>query len=250
MVELVADVGNTRIKWGLCSAEGLSRTGAVPLDNPEAWNAKQIEWDVAEQGAWTLAGTHPDVRDRLADWLRQRGNAVRILDDYRQLPIRVLVDFPAKVGIDRLLNGVAVLNRVPRGIPAIIINAGTAVTVDLVDGEGVFRGGTIFPGYRLMAAALRDYTAKLPLIESFTDLAPPLPGTNTEAAITAGISYVIAGGIDRIVRKLTEAFGEPRVILAGGDSKLLLNLECWPDNAGPYLTLEGIRIASKNAPSA
>lgn len=245
MLELVADVGNTRIKWGLCSADALSRTGAVPLDSPEAWTSKQDEWGVAGPSIWTLAGTHPDCRDRLANWLRQRGNTVRILDDYRQLPIGVQVDFPEKVGIDRLLNGVAALNRVPRGIPAIIINSGSAVTVDLVDGEGVFRGGTIFPGFRLMAKALRDYTAKLPFIENFTNPVPPLPGTNTEAAIMAGIAYVIQGGIDRIVRKLTDIFGEPRVILAGGDSKLLVNLECWPDNAGPYLTLEGLRIASR-----
>jgi len=246
MAELVADVGNTRIKFGLCSEDGLRRTGAAPLDDPAAWSALLEKWAVTPAAAWTLAGTQPACRERLADWLRQRGDSVRIFDDYRQLPIRVQVDFPEKVGIDRLLNAVAAMARVPRGIPIVIIDAGSAVTVDLVDGDGVFRGGAILPGFRLMAKSLNDYTASLPLIDHFTQTQPPLPGTNTVAAITAGISYAIQGGIDRMVKKLTEEFGELRIMVAGGDSKLLVELECWPDQAGAYLTLEGIRIAARS----
>jgi type III pantothenate kinase len=245
MPDLVADVGNTRIKWGICSSDGLLRTGAVPLDSPEAWEARLKEWSVTSPSDWTLAGTHPQCRDRLEGWLRQRGDSVRILDDYQQLPVQIEVDAPEKVGIDRLLNAVAVLHRVPRGIPAIIIDAGSAVTVDLLDSDGVFRGGAIFPGFRLMAKALNDYTAKLPLIEEFNDPQPPLPGMNTVAAISAGIVHTIQGGVDRIVRTLSESLGEPRIILTGGNSRLLVNLECWPDNAGPYLTLEGIRLSRK-----
>ena len=252
MPDLVADVGNTRMKWGLCddlasrvaSAPGGMQTAALPLDNESAWHQQIDSWDVATGSHWTLAGTHPGYRNLLAGWLKRRGDVVQIIDDYRQLPLRVLVDYPEQVGIDRLLNAVAVLTKVPRGTPIVIVNAGTAVTVDLVDGDGAFRGGAIFPGFRLMAKALNDYTAKLPLVETFA-ADPSLPGTNTIAAIEAGIGHAIRGGIERMITRYASTFGKPRVFVAGGDAHLLATLDYEHELAGPFLTLEGICIAAK-----
>jgi type III pantothenate kinase len=241
MPEFVADVGNSRIKWGECAGDGLSRTTAVPLDHPDAWAKQLRDWGEPTNSVWTLAGTHPEARDRLADWLRQYSHTVRVIDSFRMIPIRVRVDHPERVGIDRLLNAAAVL---PRGVPAVVIDAGSAVTVDLIDGEGAFRGGVIFPGFRLMAKALNDYTARLPLLEEFTE--PVLPGTNTVAAINAGVASAIAGGIDRAVRRLSQGYGPTRVYLGGGDAERLTNLDCRPEVAGPYLTLEGIRITARH----
>ena len=64
------------------------------------------------------------------------------------------------------------------------------------------------------------------------------------AAITAGIDYSIHGGIDWIVQRLSRQFGALKVFVAGGDADLLINLDCQPELAGSFLTLEGIRIAS------
>ncbi len=252
MSELVVDVGNTRMKWGLCDnlarqaalSPGAIQAAALSLNDESAWHQQIEAWSIPTGSLWTLAGTHPGYRNLLAGWLQQRGDRVRIIDDYRQLPIQVRVDYPEQVGIDRLLNGVAALARIPRGTPIVIVNAGSAVTVDLVDAEGAFRGGAIFPGFRLMAKALNDYTAKLPLVETFPN-EPPLPGTNTFAAIEAGIDHAIRGGIERIVARYTSMLGKPRVVVAGGDANLLANLNCEFEMAGPFLTLEGIRIAAK-----
>ncbi|MCE9529672.1 MAG: type III pantothenate kinase [Planctomycetes bacterium] len=245
MSEFVADVGNTRVKWGECTANGLARTAALPLDDLPAWAECLRKWSITGPTNWTLAGTHPEGRDRLATWLRSHGAHTRILDDHRQLPIRVLVDFPERVGIDRLLNAVAI---VPRGVPAIVVDAGSAVTVDLIDAAGAFRGGAILPGFRLMAKSLNDYTARLPLIERPNFANPPLPGTNTKAAITAGIVYTLRGGVEQIVKKFREQVGSARVYLAGGDAELLVNLDCEPEMIGPYLTLEGIRLTVQAPP--
>jgi type III pantothenate kinase len=239
MREFVADLGNSRIKWGECASDRVIGAVAVPLDDPEVWSRQLGEM---RESRWTLAGTHPDARDRLAERLRQHGNAVRILSDYRQLPLAVRAEHPEQVGIDRLLNAVAVL---AKGLPAIIIDAGSAVTVDLVDSDGAFRGGAIFPGFRLMAKALNDYTARLPLVDHFLSDSP-LPGTNTTAAINGGIANAVAGGIERIVHELLERFGPARVYLAGGDAELLSSLEFRAEFAGPYLTLEGIRITAQH----
>jgi type III pantothenate kinase len=245
MPDLVVDVGNTRMKWGLVdSAARLIQTTALPLDDESSWLRQVDSWSVARGTRWTLAATHPSYRNLLAGWIKQRGDSVRIIDDYRQLPLKVRVDQPEQVGIDRLLNAIAILPKAPRGGPIVIVNAGSAVTVDLVDVDGVFRGGAIFPGFRLMARALNDYTAKLPRIELFGADAP-LPGTNTIAAIEAGIGNAIRGGVLRIVDRYAESFGKPRVYIAGGDAELLADLKSEAEMAGPFLTLEGIRIAAR-----
>ena len=114
-------------------------------------------------------GREPSHRDQLAAWLRTRGANVCVIVDHRQVPIRMDLTAPDKVGIDRLLNALAAIARVPPNTTAIVIDAGSAVTVDLVDATGTFGGGSIFPGLRLMAQALHSFTAQLPLVEEFDE---------------------------------------------------------------------------------
>ncbi|HEY1376780.1 MAG TPA: type III pantothenate kinase [Gemmataceae bacterium] len=235
---LVADVGNTRIKWGLCLPDGL-RAAAVPPDDPAAWGERLRAWRIEGPAEWAVAGVQPDWRDRLVGWLRARGAAVRVIADYRELPLRADVEAPEKVGIDRLMNAVAAVARVSPGTPVIVVGAGSAVTVDLVDEAGTFRGGSIFPGLRLMARALNRDTAQLPLVEDLTATDPP--GRDTAAAIRAGVYHAVCGGIDRLVERLSAAHPGARVLLTGGDTDLAGGLRCRPEVIGPALTLDGIR---------
>jgi type III pantothenate kinase len=235
---LVADVGNTRIKWGLCQPTGI-RVGTVPADDPGAWAAQLDEWNINGPMEWAVAGVQPARRDGLVNWLNDRGAAVRVISHHREVPIRVVVDVPERVGIDRLLNAVAAIARVPVGTPAIVIDAGSAVTVDLVDGAGSFCGGTIFPGLRLMARALHANTALLPLVEDFTP--SDVPARDTAAAIRAGVYHAVCGGIDRIVELLMQRNPGAIVFLAGGDTLISPGLRCKPEVVGPTLTLDGLR---------
>jgi type III pantothenate kinase len=200
---------------------------------------------LAEPALWTLAGPNPEARDHLAGWLRQFQHHVRIIDDAGQLQLKVLVDVPNYVGIDRLLNAIAVLDRTPRGQPIVVVCAGSAVTVDFVDAEGAFRGGAILPGFRIMAQSLKDHTARLPLVEGFAENIP-LPPTNTIAAMKSGISNAIHGGVERMVRRLGELHGKPHVFIAGGDADLLADLDLEAEIVGPFLTLDGLRLAAKS----
>ncbi len=233
MREFVADIGNTRIKIAEHSEAGLLQPEAVPLEFRRE--------GLKEPTGWIIAGTNPQVRDRFADHLRCDGHKVSIIDDYRSLPLAVQVDAPQKVGIDRLLNAVALLKKIPSGTPFAIVDAGSAITVDFVDADHVFRGGAIMPGYRLMAKALNDYTARLPFITSFPEREPALPATNTIDAINAGLHFAVHGGINAIIERLAQSFGQLKVFIAGGDAPLLKKLDCRPEMAGPFLTLEGIR---------
>ena len=158
--DMVADVGNTRIKWGLCDSGRVTDIGAVSPDTPD-WLSRLPVWSPNGPLAWAVAGAQPQRCAAIFAWLQEHGNPVLVIDSAGQLPLQVDVPKPDWVGIDRLLDAVAACNRVQSAVSRIIVDAGSAVTVDWVDEYGVFRGGAIFPGFRLMAKALHDCTARL-----------------------------------------------------------------------------------------
>jgi type III pantothenate kinase len=248
---LVADVGNTRIKWGLCGPAGVERAAAL-LDDPDAWRRQLAEWRVEAPQSWTIAGVHPDRRDRLAAFLREQKHTVNVIDHFSKLRLKVDVDAPEKVGIDRLLGVLAAKQLVAPGQPAVVVDAGSAVTVNLLDEKGAFAGGAIFPGLRLMAESLHDYTAQLPLVK-VTEHAPVVPARSTMPAIAAGVHWAVVGGVSALLRNLAEAVpsAEPLpVFLTGGDAAViapdLLDRDQFRYELRPLLTLEGLRLAAES----
>src|SRR5262249_4891923 len=141
---LVADIGNTRIKWGLCDESGIARSASLP-DDSDAWREQLGLWRPQGPLNWVLASVHPLRCERFAGFRRRRGDAVRTLQSFQQLPLVLKVESPNQVGIDRLLNALAAKAEVMPGTPAIIVDVGSAVTVDLLDDEGAFAGGSILP---------------------------------------------------------------------------------------------------------
>jgi type III pantothenate kinase len=240
--DLVVDVGNTRIKWGRCAGGRLIDTVSLPADAPESWREQLTRWGLVGPLCWAVASVHPRRCDTLAAWARQRGDTVEVLDAWQRLPLRVLVEHPQRVGIDRLLDAVAANSRRRPGVRAVIIDAGSAVTVDCLDERGAFVGGAILPGLRLMAMALHEHTALLPLIDVPAS-PPPLPGTSTPEAMAAGVFWAVAGGTQALIREMAAQAGTPPdVFLTGGDGPSLQpvlgpDVQLWP-----AMTLEGIRL--------
>ena len=248
----VVDIGNTRMKWGLCAAEGVFSVLRLPSADPDAWAEQAAESSLPSPASWAVAGVQPAHRERFVGWLRKRGDRVWVLDDWRQLGLEVKLEAPQRVGIDRLLNAVAARRSVPPGMPVVIVDVGSAVTVDLLDEEGAFAGGSIFPGLGLMARALNTYTAQLPLVDVPAEL-PALPATSTRDAIAAGVGWAVAGGIDALVRELARrCSAKPQLLVTGGDGPALLPrlsaANDFPTRAVPFLTLEGIRLAAEAQP--
>jgi type III pantothenate kinase len=244
--DFVVDVGNTRIKWGRCSGGAIAALVALPPDDPATWTSQLASWGVEPRQRWIVSGVAPKPRDALVLWLQKANQHVVVLDSHRQLPLHVQAEAPERVGIDRLLNAVAVNRRRPADRPAVIIDAGSAVTVDWVDADGAFRGGAILPGLRTMAHALHNYTAFLPLV-NVSATVPPVPATNTRAAIEAGIFWSVGGGIQTLISKMSAA-QTPMVFLGGGDAAVLApaldpRAILWPE-----MTLEGIRLAAEALP--
>jgi type III pantothenate kinase len=246
-VAVVVDVGNSRIKWGRCAGGAVVETVSLPPEDPFAWRDQHDRWRNDLIGPWALTGVHPNRCNRLAEWLSREGEAVRTIRYYSELPLRADVEYPDRVGLDRLLNAVAANSRRPAGVPAVLVDVGTAVTVDWLNEQGIFGGGAIFPGLRLMAQALHNYTALLPQID-VGQAAPAVPGRSTPAAMEAGIYWAVLGGIRTLCAELTRQAGKAMVFLTGGNGPALqaalgLDVVAWPE-----MTLEGIRLTAESLP--
>ncbi len=260
-VDIAADVGNSRIKWGVCAKQGITVSASLPPGNPAAWEKQIKDWGLTGSLKWAIASVNPGNLEGLMDWLLSRGDKVGLATRHDLLPLDVRVDSPERVGVDRLLNAVAANSRLQRNVEnqvtkaAVIIDVGTAVTVDYVSPDGAFQGGAIFPGRRLMAAVLHDHTALLPLVVG-TEADPSPVGKNTTAAIEAGIHHAVAGGINQLISCQIGSFLFPHgihpdlsaIFLTGGDAAFLQNSI---DNRAilwPEMTLEGLRLSAEAQP--
>jgi type III pantothenate kinase len=130
-----------------------------------------------------------------------------------ELPFALRVERPATVGPDRLAAAAGVVASGTR--EGIIVDAGTAITVDVLSRRG-FLGGAIFPGSGLLLRALHDGTAALPLLRDASGAAAP-PGGSTEQAIRAGVHWGSAGAVKELVARSRRALsGDSRVWVTGG----------------------------------
>jgi type III pantothenate kinase len=188
--------------------------------------------------------------DRLA---RRKWAEIRRLG-LRHIPIEARVAEPERIGVDRLLGAVAV-NRLrnPRR-PAISVDMGTAITINLINADGAFEGGAILAGPGVALAALHEATASLPL------LAPPdlgakhaVVGKTTEQAMRSGAFWGAVGAVREITRLMAVSDSQPsELFLTGGGSQhftpLLASAGCRPRHV-PYLVLAGIRLAAEALPA-
>ena len=216
----VIDAGNTTYTVGLFRNHGLvARRSFSRVDAGSAGAiAAYLDEFPPPSVAVRLAGVNSEAVTRLEALLQSRFRLAVAPRDFTA-PIENLCRPQAGVGLDRLFCAAAAAAK--GRLPAVVIDAGTAITVDLVDGQGRFRGGAIAPGLGISFAALHQHTGGLPLIEP-SDLGDAVPalGTNTKAAIQSGVVRGLAGLVDRLVDEI--AAPEPvRVVLTGGDGSRL-----------------------------
>lgn len=242
---LVVDVGNTRLKMGWCHRPCLLEWEALPRDDPQAWQRQIAEWRMFGRLAWAISGVDPERLERFADWLRQRGDIILKIDSPSQLPLKTTLEHPERAGIDRLLNAVGVNKLRREGVPAAVVDAGTAVTVDYVDEQGVFRGGAILPGLRLMAQSLHDYTALLPVVDIASTVV--LPATTTVPAVQSGILCALRGAVREVIRHYQALSTTPLSAYFGGGDGALLGRE-WQLMIYLFrgMTLEGMHQTVRN----
>jgi type III pantothenate kinase len=261
---LLADVGNTRIKLAVFEDHGV---GAGPRRLPRVGRRQDLmsrDFRPANLETW-LAGVAPGpavmlvasvheaaavrLEAAVAEVSATRHRAVRQRRiAHGDLPLEVSVAEPHRVGIDRLAGAAAAALAKDPGRPAVVVDCGTATTVNLVSAAGAFLGGAILPGPALMARALAEGTSRLPEVAALDHAPPPpLPGRSTQEAIAAGIGWGIRGAVARLVAEARRSFAEePQVILTGGSAGIVR--DCLPDALElPDLVLAGIAVAAERA---
>lgn len=265
---LAIDVGNTRTKFGLFSLSGPAKelpTCEKFLASP---HGEAIPWQTL--AGWThdnrpqvlLAGSNPERLGELISGLRDHGWTDLVpIADRSLIPLTIDVDVPEKVGIDRLLNAVAANVLRPANRPAIVIDTGTAATVDYLTADGRFCGGAILPGFALSAQALHHYTALLPLltVRELANDPPVAAGRNTSDAIRSGVYWGHAGALKEVITQICRqhslplpswdrpdsAANAPWLLLTGGGAPFLEPV--FPQvRQVPSLALHGLVIVARN----
>lgn len=158
--------------------------------------------------------------------------------------LRIRYKNPAEVGADRVANAIAARHRHP-GKPLIVVDCGTATTLDVITATGDYLGGAILPGIGVSAEALSSKTARLPSVE--IERPKSALGKTTAESIVSGLFHGQAGAIRELREELShEAFGDERpvVIGTGGFSRLMEGAGLF-DEIVPELVLEGIALAQR-----
>lgn len=252
---IAVDIGNSRLKFGLFEAPAAE---SVPV--PSRWLDMAPEAEASFEAlsdwlsplsvgdaSWFLASVNRPHATRLLDWLRGRQAGLQIvLLASGDLPLAVALPRPDMVGIDRLVGAVAANRLRDPGRSAVVVDLGTAVTVDLVDGQGAFRGGAILPGIGMSARALYEFTDLLPLLDMAALAEPPAAlGTSTEEAMRSGLYWGAVGGARELIARLTAGDAQPaQIFLTGGAAPAVAGLLSTDAVYLPHLVLGGIAIAA------
>ena len=238
---LVVDVGNSRMKWALVGTLGYVAQGIVP--NAEIGTLSLRDWQNLPRPARALgvnvAGEAARVRveGQLArwrvamEWLVATGHACGVTNRYTQ---------PSQLGADRWASCIAARRRANAADetpqPIIVVNAGTAVTIDSVDADGVFRGGMILPNMRLMLRSLAESTSALKVMPGGFQEFP----TNNADGLYTGALHAVCGAIE-LARARVSTQGMPvRCYLAGGAASEIGQHLAAPVELVDHLVLEGV----------
>lgn len=236
---LAADAGNSRLKWATHDGRAFTQEAWVALDRLEdlakAWSSLPAPEAIAVAN---VAGgkVQDELRRQFSRW---DAKPVWVTGAREQCGVKSLYEDPAQLGPDRWAALIGARQR-ERGT-CLVVNAGTAMTVDVLSAQGEFLGGLIVAGFDLMHRALAEHTARLTADRGRFAVFP----RSSADAITSGTIQALCGAVGRMARELERAgHGVPRLVVTGGAAPELL------EHLGPgadhveRLVLEGlVRIA-------
>ncbi|MEX2496838.1 MAG: type III pantothenate kinase [Woeseia sp.] len=242
---LLFDIGNTRLKWGLLENGRISRTGSVTHEKLRESGftslTARLPRDVDRVLASNVAG--PTFATRLSAVLGihcnreiQCAHAERegygLTNGYKQ---------PRRIGVDRWVAMIGA--RAEFRSALCVVDAGTALTVDAVDRDGLHLGGMIVPGLSLMAESLHTRTSEIP---AASKKPPAIPdgmdvfADTTGSGVQNGALTAICGAVERAERTMRSAGYRPKVVLTGGDASRILKLLDANVLHRPNLVLQGL----------
>lgn len=237
---LLLDVGNSRVKWALVQAAEWFAEGAAPHD--ETGRLVQ-EWERFPPPARVIAANvagEERARPISAYWQSRRVPLIWVQASRASAGVRNLYDRPEQLGSDRWAALAGAWSRT-RGA-CLVVSAGTAVTIDALNGAGEFMGGMILPGRRLMQESLASGTHTL---EVFAGRVVDYPRCTADA-VSSGIASALACSVQSAWQRLAAASAAPPpCILTGGDAEWLAGQLQIGAIIAPRLVLEGLLIMSQ-----
>ncbi len=247
---LTVDIGNTHTVIGIFSKNILMADWRIKTDRQGTSHEiastlyglmamKEISF--AQIDSFIMACVVPQVQ---GNWLNFANTIVDKpiqVDHQMETGLKVVTDNPAEVGADRIVNAVAAFDKYAS--PLIIVDFGTAITLDCVSGQAEYLGGAIAPGLGISLDALGNQTAKLPRVDIST---PPQKaiGTTTIGAIKAGILFGYGGMIDGLITRIKKEFlpEKPKTIATGGMAGLIAPYSEHIEEIEPQLTITGLLL--------
>jgi type III pantothenate kinase len=241
----VVSLGNSSVAAGLWlrgRLVGLSRAPISELGRRRLFFGEG-RLNLADVGLAAVASVVPDLERTLELVLRRELGpdcAVRYLNRSLDPQLELRVKSPAAVGADRLAGALSAHRRFGASV---VVDFGTAVTVNAVSAKGEFLGGAILPGAALAAGALGAGTARVRVGAPGKPVRPP--GRSTAEAVAAGTIFGLAGAVDRLVDETLSALGGRAALVAtGGGAELIAPLCRRKFRRLPNLVLEGLAIAA------
>lgn len=216
IVNLIIDIGNNSAKFFLFSGNSIILHGRKNNTSFHFVQELSASYNVESIIVSSVIG----IDDEQKSIIDAAATRVIWLSKDTPVPIKSEYRTPHTLGSDRLAAAIGAMCEAP-GRNILIIDAGSAITIDFVDSGGTFRGGNISPGIKMRLAALHSFTNRLPSVEKEGET--PALGYDTDTAIRSGVIHGICHEIDGYITDFKNKFPDLLVFLTGGDEKTLIN---------------------------
>ena len=248
---LAIDVGNTNIVIGVFRGATLVHSWRLTTIRERTSDELGIlvsdlcdrnEIRQSDISGIVIASVVPPLTGTLVTMVTQYFNRVPLLfEPAVNGGIPILIDNPAEVGADRVVNSIAAFATYGKGLPIIVVDFGTATTFDAVSAKGEYLGGIICPGPQVSADALFQRAAKLPRID--VRKPPRAIGTNTVHAMQSGTFWGYVDMVEGLVKRMKAELGGAAVVVAtGGLASIVAPESKMIEHVDPELTLRGLRL--------
>lgn len=249
-MNLLIDIGNSRIKWATLDDKGLSETQFFDRKPTGLKTQFNKIWKPLKsvETIWVSNVAGDKIATQLTEWIEKNWQLTPnfVHAEAKRFGVANAYDKPETLGVDRWLGLVAVRQHLKKA--CCIIDCGTAITVDIITADGQHQGGFILPGLGLMRSTLAAGTDAL--TETTDDVSFNMLATNTYSAIQAGTLYSITATLENLIRDIQQSFDDNiRFVISGGDADAVLSL--LPDNVehDSDIVLKGLKLYAKQPPA-
>ena len=216
-MNLTLDIGNTRTKFSIFNKGEVVETVSLDEFLPENIDVLLEEHPALKR---VILSTVKPTSPELIKSLQNKFEKFIVLDAVTPLPIENCYSTKETLGKDRIAAAVGAFELYP-GKNLLVIDAGTALTYDIVTGTGQYLGGNISPGIDMRFMALHQFTGGLPLVKQGE--LNKLFGSSTEEAIRAGVQNGVIFEVDRTIEAFKDFYTKLQVIITGGNADFFAN---------------------------